>query len=365
MMYENLPPTMAGVQLIGHGGFDMLQYRNDIPLPKLEFGEVLIRVGAAGINNTDINTRTAWYSKAVTGGTNVGGEGGFAQANDDDGSWAGEALEFPRIQGADCCGEIVAVGEGVDQSRMGERVLVRSIQKTGLAGEYICRTFGSECDGAFAQYTKTASADAITVQSQLSDAELASFPCAYSTAEGMLERAGVGAETVLITGASGGVGSAAVQLAKRRRARVLAIASASKASAVAALGADRVIERGRDLREEIDADSIDVVIDLVAGPDWPPLLDVLRRGGRYVTAGAIAGPIVEFDVRTLYLKDLSFFGCTYQPESVFENLVGYIERSEITPVLAQTWPLEEIVAAQEAFLSKAHTGKLVLIPPQS
>ena len=82
MMYENLPPTMAGVQLIGHGGFDMLQYRNDIPLPKLEFGEVLIRVGAAGINNTDINTRTAWYSKAVTGGTNVGGEGGFAQAND-------------------------------------------------------------------------------------------------------------------------------------------------------------------------------------------------------------------------------------------------------------------------------------------
>ena len=364
-MQDSLPDSMSGVQLIGHGGFEMLQYREDIPLPVAGPGEVLIRVGAAGINNTDINTRIAWYSKSVTGATNAGGEGGFAQADDADGSWAGEALEFPRIQGADCCGEIVAVGDGVDASRIGERVLVRSIQTTGLEGDFICRTFGSECDGAFAQYTKTAAQDALKIESDLSDAQLASFPCAYSTAEGMLERAGVGAETVLITGASGGVGSAAVQLAKRRGATVLAVASAAKADDVAALGADRVIERGTDLLDGVGADSIDVVVDLVAGPDWPPLLDLLRRGGRYVTAGAIAGPIVEFDVRTLYLKDLSFFGCTYQPAGVFEDLVGYIERSEICPVLAQTWPLAEIVAAQEAFLSKQHTGKLVLIPPQA
>lgn len=363
-MGDSLPDHMVGVHLTGHGGFEMLQYREDLPLPVAEPGEVLIRVGAAGINNTDINTRIAWYSKSVTGDTSSGGEKGFDQADDADGSWSGEALVFPRIQGADCCGRIVAVGDGVDPARVGERVMVRTIQTTGLEGDFVCRTFGSECDGGFAQYTKTASVDALKIESDLTDAELASFPCAYSTAEGMLERANVGAEVALITGASGGVGSAAVQLAKRRGATVLAIASAAKAGDVTALGADRVIDRGTDLIAELGSDSVDVVVDLVAGPDWPPLLDLLRRGGRYVTAGAIAGPIVEFDVRTLYLKDLSFFGCTYQGNGIFENLVAYIERGEIRPVVAQTWPMADIVEAQEAFLSKRHTGKLVLIPPQ-
>ena len=126
-----------------------------------------------------------------------------------------------------------------------------------------------------------------------------------------------------------------------------------------ALGADQVIDRNADIIATLGNEAIDVVIDLVAGPGWPALLKVLKRGGRYITAGAIAGPMVELDVRTLYLKDLSFFGCTYQSDGIFENLVGYIERDEIKPVLAQTWALDEIVAAQEAFLSKQHTGKLV------
>ena len=108
-----------------------------------------------------------------------------------------------------------------------------------------------------------------------------------------------------------------------------------------------------------------VVVDLVAGPDWPPLLDVLRRGGRYVTAGAIAGPMVELDVRSLYLKDLSFFGCTFQSTGIFENLVSYIERGEIKPAVAKSFALEDIVEAQQAFLSKRHVGKLVLVPPQT
>jgi NADPH:quinone reductase-like Zn-dependent oxidoreductase len=93
------------------------------------------------------------------------------------------------------------------------------------------------------------------------------------------------------------------------------------------------------------------------------LLDVLRRGGRYATAGAIAGPLVELDVRTLYLKDLTLIGCTFQDDIVFENLVGYIEADEIKPLVAQTFPLNEIAAAQEQFLAKKFTGKLVLVPP--
>ncbi|WP_269465730.1 zinc-binding dehydrogenase [Marinobacterium aestuarii] len=190
-------------------------------------------------------------------------------------------------------------------------------------------------------------------------------PCAYSTAEGMLERARLGAEErVLITGASGGVGSAAVQLAKRRGAYVIAVCGEQKRDDVLALGADEVIARGGNLVAALGADSVDVVVDLVAGPQWPQLCEVLCRGGRYTVSGAIAGPLVELDVRTLYLKDLTFLGCTWQPRAVFENLIGYIERGEIRPLVAKSYPLEQIVEAQEAFMAKTFTGKLVLVPPQ-
>ena len=360
-----IPNTMTAVVLTGHGGFEKLKYRDDIPVPVPGPIEVLVQVGAAGINNTDINTRIAWYSKNVVSDTNTGGDSGFNDANVDDASWSGEPLKFPRIQGADCCGRIVAIGSQIDPQRMGERVLIRPIQTTEMGSKpFACRTFGSECDGGFAQYTKTYSVDAVNIESDLSDVDLASFPCAYTTAEGMLERASVRPETVLITGASGGVGSAAVQLAKRRKAKVIAIAAREKMADVQALGADRVIERNSDLREVLVRDSVDVVVDLVAGPQWPQLLDVLKRGGRYVTAGAIAGPIVELDVRTLYLKDLSFFGCTYQGRGILENVIRYIESGEIRPLVSSSFPLKDIVQAQKDFLSKKHTGKLVLVPPQ-
>ena len=364
-MKEDIPETMTAVLLTGHGGFEKLEYRDDVSVPIPGPDEVLIRVGAAGINNTDINTRIAWYSKQVTTDTNAGGAFGFEAADNKDGSWSGEALKFPRIQGADCCGQIVAVGSQADVDRIGERALVRPIQTNETdAANFICETFGSESDGGFAQFAKTASHDALKINSSLSDIELASFPCAYTTAEGMLERARVDAEIVLITGASGGVGSAAVQLAKRRGATIIAVASNLKADDVRSLGADKVVDRNCDLVAELGTDSIDVVIDLVAGPQWPQLLDVLKRGGRYVTAGAIAGPIVELDVRSLYLKDLSFFGCTFQERSIFINLLGYIEANEIQPVVSSTYALKDIVKAQQDFIAKKHTGKLVLVPPR-
>lgn len=361
---QKIPDLMTAVQLIGHGGYEMLKYRDDVTVPIPGTDEVLIKVGAAGINNTDINTRIGWYSKSVTSDTNAGGAEGFVNADEADSSWSGEAFHFPRIQGADCCGHIVSVGTDVDTSRVGERVLVRTIQTSHMPGEFACKTFGSECDGGFAQYAKTYSMDAIKIESSLSDVELASFPCAYSTAEGMIERVNLGAETVLITGASGGVGSAAVQLAKRRGARVIGIASTPKIAEVLSIGADQVIDRKADLVEATGVESVDVVIDLVAGKAWPGLLEILRRGGRYVTAGAIAGPIVELDVRTLYLKDLTFFGCTYQAPGIFENLVAYIEDGEVKPLVSKSYPLKEIEQAQKDFIAKKHTGKLVLVPPQ-
>ncbi|MEM9028615.1 MAG: alcohol dehydrogenase family protein [Pseudomonadota bacterium] len=345
---DALPDRMFGVLLTGHGGPEKLAYRTNLPRPALARGDVLVRVRAAAVNNTDINTRIGWYSK------------GDADARD--ASWSGQALSFPRIQGADVCGIVAAVGEDVNASRMGERVIIepciREADGKLLPSPWY---FGSECDGGFAQFTVVASRHAHKINSAMTDVELASFPCSYSTAENMLTRANVRAEdTVLVTGASGGVGSAAVQLAKARDANVIAVTSPNKAAALRSLGAAEIVLRDADYVQVLGANTVDVVIDLVAGPQWPSLLDVLRPGGRNAVAGAIGGPMVELDVRTLYLKDLSFFGCTVLEPEVFRSLVQHIEQDRIRPLVASTYPLQDIAAAQAAFESKTHIGKIVL-----
>lgn len=314
-----LPATMKAVVLSGHGGLDKLEWREDVPVPRPDGGEVLIRVGASSVNNTDVNTRTGWYSKSVRGDTNSAATEGYGSASDADGAWSG-ALSFPRIQGADCCGMIVAVGEGVDRARVGERVLVRPMHRPNGAEPDALVTFGSERDGAFAEFTTVDSEHALKIDSALSDIELASFPCAFSTAEGMIQRATLYAERVLITGASGGVGSAAVQLAKRRGAHVTAITSTTKMDALKELGADITIDRNEPVPEGI--------------------FDV------------------ELDLRTLYLKDLTLVGSTRQDPRAFADLVSYIEAGEIRPVVAECYPPHELRAAQAAFLEKSHMGKI-------
>jgi NADPH:quinone reductase-like Zn-dependent oxidoreductase len=365
-----LPRLMSAVLLKGHGGLEQLEYREDVPVPAPGPGELLVRIGAAGVNNTDINTRIGWYSKSVLGGTDERGtdasgrSAGPAAAIAGDGGWLEAPLTFPRIQGADGCGQVVAVAADVDAERIGERVLIEPVfRRPRHDAPDEVRYFGSECDGAFAQFARVPAVHAHRIRSGLSDVELASFPCAYSAAENMLQRAQVGVgECVLITGASGGVGSAAVQLARRRGARVLAVAGASKAKAVAELGASRVIERGADLRRELGAQTVDVVIDVVGGAAFASLLGLLRRGGRYAVAGAIEGPRVELDLRTLYLKDLRLMGCTVLDPGVFRALLGYIERAEIRPLVAQTYALRDIARAQQALLRREHVGKIVLVP---
>ena len=180
----------------------------------------------------------------------------------------------------------------------------------------------------------------------------------------MLTRAHVTAsDTVLVPGASGGVGGALVQLAKRRGARVIAMAAEAKHADVAALGADRVLPRApENLRAALGADKITVVADIVGGPDWPKLIDILERGGRYTCSGAIAGPMVTLDLRTLYLRDLTFTGSTVITPEIMPNLIGYIERGEIKLILAATYRLEELQDAQRAFIAKQHTGNIVVTP---
>ncbi len=353
-----LPEFMHGVLLKGHGDVDQLEYRTDIPVPVPSRGQVLIQVGAAGINNTDINTRTGWYSRTDT-----------AETSSDCGEktgWSGIPLKFPLIQGADCCGKIVAVGEGVSPDRIGERVLVRTMLRSPVKFRpFECWTFGSECNGGFAQFTLAPDDDVWSVKSHWSDEELASIPCSYSTAEGMLHRARVTHEDrVLITGASGGVGSAAIQLAKCRGAEVLAITSKDKAEWIKALGADQVFTREDDLIAALGENSISAVVDLVGGKQWEVLLRLLQTGGRYAISGAIGGPLVNLDLRTIYLKDLSILGCTWQEDDVFQNLIRLIEEDKIRPMVSQTYNLSDIKLAQKDFIDKKYPGKLVLVPPQ-
>ena len=357
--------TMKAVVTTGNGGYEKLVYQ-DVPIPALGPKEVLLQVLAAGVNNTEINTRLGWYSSKVTTSTEelTTGKREKKEAHaQGDGGW-NEATPFPFIQGTDCCGRVVAVATGVDECLIGLRVLVRACMRSKGWDSLENIWIASDFDGAFAQSVKVPAAEVFPVDCDWSDAELGTIPCAYGTAENMIHRAKVAkGEHVLVAGASGGVGSAVVQLAKRRGAFVTAIAGKAKIEDVRAIGADQVIARDVDIVAGLGEKSVDVVVDNVAGKGFGGMLKVLKRGGRFVSSGAIAGPLVTLDMRDFYLKDLTLIGCTAWDEPVFSNLISYIEKGEIKPILAKTFPLKQIVAAQREFTEKKHVGKFVLIPP--
>ena len=157
-----------------------------------------------------------------------------------------------------------------------------------------------------------------------------------------------------------------MQIAKALGGTAIAMCGEEKAEVVRSWGADCILERAPGdlrgaLRNATGHGEVSVVADVVGGGIWGDLLGVLEPGGRYVCSGAIAGPLVELDLRSFYLRDLSLLGATTTPPELFGELVGMINRGEIHPLLAATWPLRELKTAQEAFLSKRHAGKLAVI----
>ena len=352
-----LPETMKAVQLVGHGGLDRLEYREDVPVPSPAPGEVLLEVSACGMNNTDVWVR----------------EGAYGLEDDPDAvsTWrrGRSTLEFPRIQGTDSVGTIVAVGDGVPGDRIGERVMVDfsiyNRDDDSLADiDYI----GHGRDGGYAEYQTVPADHAHVVDHPITDAELATFSCAYLTGEHMLDRARVAeGERVLVTGSSGGVGSGIIQLCRARGAIPYAVTSASKADAIREIGAEDVVLRDEgDLVEQVEqvlgGQPVDVVADLVAGPMFNDLLRVLRPEGRYTTAGAIAGPVVQLDLRTMYLKHLELHGSSQGTRAAFRRLVRYIEEGRIRSLLGGLYPLSEFHDAPRAFMSKSFVGNLVVVP---
>ncbi len=344
---------MTAAVLLGHGGPEQLAVRDDVPVPAPGPDDVLVRVRAAALNNTDVWTR----------------EGAYGLPGDPDAraGWRG-AVAFPRIQGGDLAGHVVAVGAGVDPARIGDRVLVDPALYDGPGDDaHPVGLLGSEADGGFAEYAVVAAARAHDVRaSPLTDEQLACLPVAYGTAAGMLARARVrDGETVLVTGASGGVGFALVQLAVARGARVVALTGRATADLVRAAGASAIVDRDDPLDAGLAAAApagVDVVADVVGGPQLGTLVDHLVEGGRCVIAGAVAGPVVAFDLRRLYLHQRVLVGSSMHTPAHFAELVDRARAGDVVPRVAASHPLAAIGDAQREFLGRAFAGKIVVTP---
>ena len=350
---------MAAVVLTGHGDLDKLVYCEDFPVPVPAPGEVLIEVAACGLNNTDVWVRQGAYGTD----DNPNAVASWRRSASE------ETLAFPRIQGTDSVGRIAAVGADVSADRIGQRVMVDfsiyNNEGDSLADiDYI----GHGRNGGFAEYLTVPDENAHLVDNDLSDSELATFCCAYLTGEHMLDRANVQAgERVLITGASGGVGSGLIQLCRARGAIPYGLTSRVKLEAVKALGAQGVIDRDSPnlieaAHHALEDHAVDVVADLVGGTLFNPLLQLLRPEGRYTTAGAIGGPVVELDLRTVYLKHLAIHGSSQGTRGAFKRLMHYINTGKIKPILDRQFKLSDFHQAQAYFMEKHFVGKVVVVP---
>ncbi|WP_076464664.1 zinc-binding dehydrogenase [Marinobacterium stanieri] len=361
---------MAAVQLVGHGGVDQLQYSTEVPVPKPGQGDVLVQVTATAKNNTDRKAREGLYPTKDKGDVTSFQMGGEA------------TLTFPRIQGADIVGRVVAVGEGVSEFRIGERGLLDfnlypdNRRDINLTPDY----YGHGADGGFAEYVALPSDQFHRVDNpELADAELASMGmCSYQTAYHMLTVAGVAAgERVLVSGASGGVGTALIQLCRIIGAIPYALSQQDKADALLALGAEAVLDRSdmSQFTEQVKAVTggkpIDAVMDLVGGEMTDAFIDTMifdmkQRSTypRLSIAGASGGNLSEIMWTRVYLYQVQIFGVSHGTREEAEQLIAWIREGALKPVLHAAFPLSHLREAEEYFVHRGsnYLGKIVIVP---
>ncbi|WP_355660986.1 zinc-binding dehydrogenase [Halomonas salifodinae] len=367
---EAIPATMAAMVLTGHGDVDKLVYRDDLPVPTPGPGEVLVRVTATAKNNTDRKAREGLYPTKEQGDVTSFAMGGEP------------TLTFPRIQGADIAGRVVAVGDGVDAGRIGERGLLDfnlyadARHDINLTPDY----YGHGADGGYAEYVAVPSDQFHHVANpELRDAELAALGmCSYQTAYHMMTSAKVTAgERVLVTGASGGVGTALIQLCRIVGAIPYAVSQPEKASALLALGAEAVIDRG-DLESFVErvlqatgGAPIDAVMDLVGGEMTDRFIDTMIQDMRARTsyprlsiAGASGGNLSEIMWTRIYLYQVQIFGVSHGTREEAEQLIAWIREGRLKPVLHGAFPLSELHAAERYFVNRGSNflGKIVIVP---
>lgn len=365
-----VPTTMAAMLLTGHGGIEELHYREDVETPKPGPGDVLVQVTATAKNNTDRKAREGLYPTKEKGDVTSFAMGGTP------------TLTFPRIQGADVAGRIVAVGEGVDAGRIGQRGLLDfniyadERRDINLTPDY----YGHGADGGYAEYVAVPADQFHHVDNpKLRDAELASMGmCSYQTAYHMMTSAQVEAgERVLVSGASGGVGTALIQLCRIVGAIPYAVSQPDKADALLALGAEAVIDRG-DLPTFVDrvlattsGKPIDAVMDLVGGGMTDLFIDTMivdmqsrQTYPRLSIAGASGGNLSEIMWTRIYLYQVQIFGVSHGTREEAEQLIDWIRHGELKPVLHAAFKLSELHAAERYFVNRGsnYLGKIVIVP---
>lgn len=346
------PSTMHAVVIHHHGGPESLSYE-EIPVPAPGPGEALIRVRATSINRLDLWARSGPPEPVFP--------------------WPKET--FPIISGSDCAGDVAAVGAGVDERLVGQRVVLYPSLYCGAcdecrAGEqtqcYTYSIFGEHKPGAMAEYAVAPAANLLPLADSVSYTEAAAMPVAYTTAWRMLVTAGKlrGGATILTLGVGGGVGSAALVIGRRLGARVLAGASSQdKRDLAIQHGAEAAVDVSEPFSAQVleltDGRGVDIVADPL-GITWPESIRSLARGGRLVVCGATAGNRPVFDIRELYQRHRSIVGAPMGNWRDFTTVINLLNRGELRPIIDSVYPLAEATSAHIRAESRESFGKIVL-----
>lgn len=332
-----------------HGGPDVVRIE-DVPRPDPGTGEVRLSVAAAGMNHLDL-----WVRRGLPIDT-----------------------ALPHIGGSDVAGVVDALGAGVSGVREGDRVVVDPSLACGecewcSAGEEpLCVQYhilGEHTHGGFAEYVVVPARNLFRVPDGYPLETAAAAPLGYLTAwRGLTTRAHLRAgETVLITGASGGVATAAVRIARHLDAYVYAVTTAENVEQVRALGADVVYDReqvdySREIWRDTDKRGVDVVFDSVGEKTWHQIVRSASRGGRIVLYGATTGPRLETDARVLFWKQLEILGTTMSNRSEFREVMALVFSGALEPVVDVVWDLDRAREAHERLEAGRQFGRIVLVP---
>ena len=325
---------MKAALILQHGGIENIVVR-DHPKPVPGPGEVLVAVKACGLNHLDIFVRRGI---------------------------PGRKLELPHISGGDIAGEVAEVGPGVENVKPGDRVLVDPLVNGQALGE--------DLTGGLAEYAKVPAANCIPLPEGISYEEAAALPIAYGTAYRMLITRGrlKAGETILILGASGGVGTAAVQIAKHVGAVVIAAAgSESKLERLKELGADYLINYNKDdfskeTWQITGKKGADVIVDYTGKETWPKSIRACKKGGRILTCGATTGYEAVTDLRYVWVREINILGSNAWERSDLETLLDLVLQGKLKPIIDRVMPLEEIREAHRLIEGRQIFGKVIMKP---
>ncbi|MCJ7802300.1 MAG: zinc-binding dehydrogenase [Candidatus Marinimicrobia bacterium] len=340
---------MKAVRIHQHGGIDVLKY-DDIPIPNIKQNQCLVKIKAAALNHLDI-----WVRKGIPG------------------------VSLPMIMGSDGAGFVEHVGANVSEFSVGDRVLIQPLTYCGtcrwckLNKENYCEKwgiFGENQDGTQCEYITINTDHLRIIPEGMSFEEAAAFPLVAETAYAMLiDRANIRrGETVFIWGASSGVGSMAIQIAKAKGCKVItAVGNAKKGNFAVELGVDKIVNYKDDdiikiTKEFTFRRGVDVVVEHVGTKTWETSLRILGKGGRIVTCGATTGSEAKFDIRRLFYKQQSILGSTMGNVKSLDRALDMYRNGAIKPIVDKCFKMSEIQKAHAYLENGNQIGKVLVIP---